>query len=289
MPLEEDTTGRFLPWIIGLMVFLATLALAAAMMLSELATRWDTGLSGILTVQVPPASDPNGPGTAERLETVLALLRAESQVATARVLDAAETRRLLEPWLGDAATLADLPVPALVDVTLRGDGAGVDLDDLRRRLDAVAPGTSVDSHAAWLGELRRLARTIELVALAVIVLVGSAAVAAVVLVTRAGLAIHAHVVELLHLMGAPDGYVARQFQIHVTGLAMQGALGGLALALATLFAVVLVAGDLQAPLLPTLRLSAGQWLVLVVIPLAAILLATVAARWAALRELARLP
>ena len=60
-----------------------------------------------------------------------------------------------------------------------------------------------------------------------VLLVGGASVAAVVFAVRTGLAIHSPVVELLHIMGATDAYVARQFQTHVAGLALRGGLVGL--------------------------------------------------------------
>src|SRR3546814_5129324 len=57
-----------------------------------------------------------------------------------------------------------------------------------------------------------MADTIRLVAMILVVLIALAAVAAIVFVTRAGLAIHRPVIDLLHLIGATDAYVARQFE-----------------------------------------------------------------------------
>ncbi|WP_207479902.1 cell division protein FtsX [Arenibaculum pallidiluteum] len=283
LPLERDEAGRFLPWIVALMAYLAILALAGAAAVHGLAQRWDSGLSGSLTVQVAPAAG-RGPASLQaRLDAALGVLRETPGVAAAEPLDAQAVGGLLSPWLGgDGNLLRELPLPGLIDVTL-APGAAVDIPSLRTRLAEAAPGASVDDHQAWLGEALRLARTIEAIALAVVVLVGAALALAVVFVARAGLAIHAQVVELLHLVGATDGYVAGQFQRHVLRLAGRGALVGGAAAALTLAAFGLAAGD-SVPAAP-----AGAWAALVLVPLAAAALAALTARLTVLRALGRLP
>ncbi len=55
LPLSDDSTTRLVPWIVGVMAYLAALALAAALTLSNVAREWSEGLEGSLTVQVPAA------------------------------------------------------------------------------------------------------------------------------------------------------------------------------------------------------------------------------------------
>jgi cell division transport system permease protein len=289
LPLGTDVTGRFLPWIIAVMVYLATLAMAGAMAVSGLVDRWDAGLSGTVTVEISP---PSGTGTAlgieESVAAALGILRSTQGVASADPLSQDRTQALLAPWLGDAALLEDLPVPVLIDVRL---DAPVDLRALSERLAAAVPGAMVDDHQAWLDDLLDLARGVEMLAAGIVLLVAGAAIGTVVFVARAGLAIHAQVVELLHLMGAPDTYVARQFQRHVLGLAVKGSAAGAALALLTLLPFGFAAGGPSgaAELLPVPSLSSVQWMMLLAVPLLASALAAVAARLTVLRALMRLP
>ena len=56
LPLDRDPSGRFLPWLVALMVYLAALALVCAMAMAKMVERWDTGLSGTITVQVRSCS-----------------------------------------------------------------------------------------------------------------------------------------------------------------------------------------------------------------------------------------
>lgn len=287
LPLAKDPSARFLSWITAVMVYLAALAFAGQMMVSDMATRWDSGLSGGATVQVVPQIGPGSTPVAERVETALAILRGTPGVAAADPLSPAETARLIEPWLGAGAAVdAGLPVPTVIDVTV---APGVDTGALAERLTAAVPGTTLDDHGAWLADLRGFARAVEMAALGIVALVGGAGVMAVVFAVRTGLAIHRHVVELLHLMGATDRYVARQFESHVLGLCLRGGLGGLALAAATLAAVLRVSEGLRATLLPDFALSTAQWCALAVVPLVACGLAVVTARRTVMRTLESLP
>ncbi|MBP2228504.1 cell division protein FtsX [Azospirillum agricola] len=286
LPLAKDPSSRFLAWITALMVFLAALALAGAMVVSDMARRWDNGLAGGLTVQIAPLPGAPVAPLDERVEAALTVLRAAPGVRTATALDAAATARLLEPWLGPEAGDPLLPMPRLIDVATDGP---VDVPGLTLRLKSAAPGATLDDHAVWLADLRAFAGAVHLAALGVVGLIGGAGVMTVVFSVRAGLAIHRHVVELLHLMGATDRYVSRQFETHVVGLTLRGGLIGLLLAVAALAGTLRASQELRASLLPDLALAPWQWAALALVPLAAALLARMTARWTVLRTLESLP
>ncbi|WP_448192009.1 cell division protein FtsX [Azospirillum sp. sgz301742] len=286
LPLAHDPTARFLLLITAVMVYLAALALAGALVVSDMARRWDSGLAGGLTVQIVPLSGPGAVPVAERLEKVLAVLRGTPGIRSATALSADQVAHLLEPWLGrEGAKDPLLPVPTLVDVTT---GGPVDVAGLTAHLSTV-PGVTIDDHAAWLADLRAFAGSVEMAAIGIVLLISAAAVMSVVFAVRAGLAIHRNVVELLHLMGAPDRYVARQFESHVLGLCLRGGACGLGLAALTLFGVSRAAGSLRASLLPDASLSPWQWAALALVPLTACALAMLTARWTVLRTLETMP
>ena len=285
LPFDQDASGRFLPVIIALMVYLASLALVGAMVLSESISRWSGDLSASITVQIAPVSGDGDDGAVER---VLEVLRSVEGVARARALSVTELRGLLEPWIGSGGRVEDLPLPRLIDVTLE-PGKRIDLDRLAESLAAAAPEVSLDDHSLWLDSLLRLGRSIRLVAAAVVLFIGAAAVAVVVFTTRAGLAVRRDAIEIMHVIGACDSYVADQFQRHTLMLGLRGGAIGLGLALATLFGLQQLVRGVEVPLMGVLGLAPATWVVLVVLPLAASLVATLTARVTVLRTLTRLP
>ncbi len=296
IPLARDPSGRFLVWITALMVYLASLTLAGALTVSDMARRWDSGLAGGLTVQIAPLPGNTGaaPGAPlaplapldERVEAALTILRSAPGVKSAQALTAADTARLLEPWLGPEAADPLLPMPRLIDVVTDGP---VDVAGLADRLKSAAPGATLDDHAVWLADLRSFTGAVHLAALGLVALIGGAGVMSVVFSVRAGLAIHRHVVELLHLMGATDRYIARQFERHVVALSLRGGSVGLGLAVLTLIGVRHAAHGLRASLMPDLTLAVWQWASLGLVPLAAATLALLTARWTVLRTLEAMP
>jgi cell division transport system permease protein len=97
------------------------------------------------------------------------------------------------------------------------------------------------------------------------------------------------VIELLHLIGAQDSYIAAQFQWHALRFGCFGGLVGLALAGVTVLAVGALLGRIESGLLPDLALSAGEWTLLALVPVATAMVATVTARLTVVHALARLP
>ena len=284
LPFRRDQSARFLPWIVAVMVFLGVLTVAFALITGNGLTAWNSQLTGRLTVQIPALE--NG-ADAPRLSEALQVVRELPGVGSAEILGTAAVSALLEPWIGDLPADADLPIPHLIDVTV-ADQAAFDSAALTERLAAVAPGATVDDHRIWLSELIRLAQTVRLVALFIVLLVGLSALAAVVFATRSGLAIHAPTIELLHIMGAQDSFVAILFQRHAMVLGLRGSLVGGVLAVAVLVAMIRLASGIDAAFVPTIALRPTDWLFIGAVPVATVLLVMATARLTVIRALARM-
>lgn len=272
LQLRRSETRLRLDWIVAAMTFLATVALLGALVVGKQAGQWRDGLRGNLTVEMPAATaDP------QALDRVLVLLRAEPAVARAEPLSRARVAELLTPWLGSAGLSETLPVPQLIDVVLQ-PAAHVDTAVLAAKLATAAPGTSLDDHGRWLGELLRLARLATLAALGIVAIVSLAAIIAVTLSTRAGLALQQQAIGLLHLIGAEDRYIAREFARDALTVGLRGGLAGFALALLAILGLFVLSGSaLEFGLLPRPAPGAGAIVLLIVVPLAAAVLCALTA------------
>ncbi|GIL38812.1 cell division protein FtsX [Roseiterribacter gracilis] len=286
LPRAEAGGTALLVSIIALMTWLALLALGASVALGAIARERQAGLAGRWTVEIAADATRSKP-TEQRARDAAQLLRGVPGVVRAEPLSREDIRRLLSPWLGNDAAVEELPLPGLVDVVVDAQRPPA-IAELRKRL-AEIPGANVDDHRGWVVEIVRLARAAEAVAIAVFVMVGAIAILAIVAAARARLAIHAHEVELLHVIGAADRWIARQFQASALAVALRGGLSGLILAATT---IGFAAWGFQLPLDRLLPLLGPSWSIIAValaVPAVAAVAATLAARWASMRALRRLP
>jgi cell division transport system permease protein len=96
----------------------------------------------------------------------------------------------------------------------------------------------------------------------------------------------------VHLIGAPDRYIARQFQAQALKLGILGGVVGLAFAAATMLGIGRVIayslGEANPGLSFDFRLLPWQWVVLGLLPVIVALLAMFTARRTVMRSLARM-
>lgn len=291
LPFNRDASARFLPWIIGFMTYLCVIAVAAGLTVDRVAERWRQGLAGNLTVELPFPTELETEKRAEQLDQAMELVTDTPGVTGATVLEDHQIAALLEPWLGPDAGQLDVPLPTMIAVTRRTDAA-IDLAGLKSKLRRIVPDAEVDDHGDWVADALGFLRSLQALAGALSALALAAAALTVIFVTRTGLATHRGVIEVVHLIGAPDRYIARQFQAQALKLGILGGVVGLGFGAATVLGIGrLIAYSLDAAnpgLAFDFRLLPWQWVVLGALPLVVALLAMFTARRTVMRSLAKM-
>lgn len=232
----DTPASRALAGVIAILTFLAALSAGAAELVAAHSAQWRSTVAQELTIQVKPTAQRSIEADVARAAEIA---RASPGIAGVRTLSRAESERLLEPWLGAGLDLGELPVPRLI-VVQRTDPAGADFGDLRRRLGAEIPNATLDDHQLWLSRLSIMANALVAVGIGLVGLIIVATGLAAVFATRGAMAGNRDVVEVLHFVGAHDGFIAREFQRHFFGLGLKGGAvgGGAALALIALIGAV---------------------------------------------------
>lgn len=272
---RRDARDGALIFVVAVLCFLACLTAIGALAADRAARGWTSQLSDSATVVIQPRGPETPDAAAARAAEVLAGVKGVSE---ARALEKEKAEALLEPWLGREALIDDLPVPRLVTVDL-DPKTPAKAGDLDRALKAAGVDAKVDDHSVWIDDIKRAASLARWSALAICLLIIAAATAVIGFATRAGLAAHRDVIEVLHLSGAETGFVARLFQ---TRFAIAAGIAGLfgAGGAAVVAALARLAGGGQG-LTPVLPLAWIDLLAVLPAPLLAALTAAVAARLAA--------
>ncbi len=274
-------TARLTVFASGAMAFLTVFALALSLASGRLASRWGDELAHSSTLRISAPAEQ----MAEQVQTALRVLDTTPGVALARALTADEQKALLAPWFGPDLPIDSLPVPQLIEIveTEEGyDGAG-----LRLRLQAEVPGAVLDDHTRWRKPLEQAAGRLRLLGWVAIALIAATTAAIITLAANAALAANAQVIQVLRLVGAQDGYIARAFVRRFTLRALSGAAAGMVLGLGAV--LLLPPAQDAGGFLTGLGFTGAGWLVPFVIPPLAALVAFLATRTAANRVLSELP
>ncbi|NNE81608.1 MAG: cell division protein FtsX [Silicimonas sp.] len=258
------------------MAFLAVFTIALAQASSALAARWEAELAGTATVRITAPEE----AVEAQTQAVLVALSQTPGIGSARRLDTDEQTRLLAPWFGSDLPLETLRLPVLIEVSEAGEGP--DINGLKQRLAAEAPGAVYDTHGRWRAPLIEAASRLRQLGILSLVLIASVTGAIIALAASAALAANAQIVDVLRLVGARDGWITRAFVRRFTLRAFFGALAGTVVAMVF---VALIPGGVEAGVLSGLGFRGAEWLWPLVVPVAAGIIAWGATYLAAIRRL----
>jgi cell division transport system permease protein len=220
---RDTIAGSSLTAVVAIMTFLASVTIGVAMLVMSSASDWQSEVGREVTIQVRPAA---GRDIEADVAKAVAIARTASGIAEVRAYSKEESEKLVEPWLGTGLKLDELPIPRLIVVKL-GSGARPDFTALRAALTGDVPSASLDDHRGWIERMRTVAGAAIVCCLGVLGLVLAVTALSIVFATRGAMATNRPVVEVLHYVGANDGFVARQFQRHFLLLGFKGgAIGG---------------------------------------------------------------
>ncbi|MCM2563459.1 cell division protein FtsX [Lutimaribacter sp. EGI FJ00015] len=263
------------------MAFLAVFALALSVATGRMADRWGDELARSSTLRISAPTDQIDAQT----QAALRVLEQTPGVASARALTDEEQRALLEPWFGPDLPVETLPIPQLIEVI--EDGDGYDAQGLRLRLSAEVPGAVLDDHTRWRQPLVNAANRLRLLGWVSIGLIFGTMAAIITLAANAALAANAQVIAVLRLVGARDSYIAKAFVRRYTLRTLTGAALGVVLGLVAI--LLLPSAQTAGGFLTGLGFRGAGWLLPLVIPPLAAMVAFIATHLAAARTLKELP
>ena len=280
--LPQTRLGGPMPWVIAIMVALTVVAASGALALSNMVSTASGDVAGRATVQVIEPDPASRAAQVRRIESVLAQ---DPAVAGFRVIPEADIAELLEPWLGTDEEMEAVPLPALIDLELRGRSDRQVYERLEAALKEVAPQARIDAQSEWLAPVLSALSALKWMALALIAMLGFVAAAAVWLAARNALGGNRDTIEIVHLLGGSDDQIARIFQRSI----LLDAIAGGALGLVAGGAAVLLLGRqfsaLQSGMVAGGSLSALDWMAIALVPLFAIAIAVYTARMTVLSSL----
>lgn len=275
--------GRPLFLVVTVMCYLACVTLGASLLVSGQISNWTSDIAGEITIQVRPSDSAN---IDQQVAAAVQLLVSTAGVVGADPMTSEEAAELLEPWLGGGNVLDDLPIPRLIAVEIDLENPP-DLDALAGRLDSEVEGATLDDHRRWQGGLQRMAASLQIIAWAVIVLMAATTLAIIVFATHAAMSGNRIIIEVLHLVGATENYIAYQIQKRFFVLGLVSGLIGAGFAILTFLALNSLSGAVAAGsfsgapsslMFGPLSLDFTSYLLFFLIPIAASVIGVITSR-----------
>lgn len=293
LPLNKSVGTGFLILLVALMSFLGVLAMSASYGLSTMTRHWSEGLENKATIEIPAERSSGGIRSGQEVEElqnkISAILDKNALIEEHTIMSEKDIRDLISPWLGQEMGLGEIPLPGLISVELEKGLKPTDISKLADDLKVINKDIVLDTHESWLGDLLKLTGALKFSAGFIALIIGLTTVTAIAGAIRSRMAIHSDDVQLLHLMGASDFYISRQFQRHALIITLQGSALGVLAGLMIMGVIALLSGDTGAALLPEFTFTLWHFLGIMLLPLAACVIAALTARFTVLRVLTMMP
>jgi cell division transport system permease protein len=231
---------------------------------------WNKSILGSITVQIIPIHDSNKEKAQAQLlayeEKAVEFLKSVNGIVKVTPLNNEQLNDLLRPWLGDDVSVSDLLTPRIIDVKL-AKNVFIDFDQLREDLSQVSPQASLDSHKIWLNKLIALTDGLKLIAMTILSLVIAITSGAIFYTTQMSMGLHKEIIEILHIIGAKDTYIAQQYSKRMGLLGLIGGIFGLIFAIPAMFFIGNLANSIKGGIISDATLGIDDWLYILSLPL----------------------
>lgn len=252
----------FMTAVMGLMTFLAVVALGIAMAIGGGVVRWNRQWNNFATIQA--AGDDAARAVQKKLD------ENKDKIESVRVVSNDEMVDMMRPWISGAGRGAlEKYLPKMFEVEFKDQEAITAVRETIRdgarfitHSDALRPSVN----AGW--------KMIAILGFLAALMIGAIGMC-VSFVARNTALLHRRELEILNQVGASDSFVVRQMQMVITKICVVACGGGFLAALPVLGAVIGVAHSARVGLMAMLGIGAVGWGVLIMMPILIVIFAIV--------------
>ncbi|MBQ7633344.1 MAG: FtsX-like permease family protein [Alphaproteobacteria bacterium] len=288
---DDEDTSLFMYVLSSIYMYLFVVVLAMVMAIHSMVINWEKDITGSITVQVLPVEDENKKIDTDKtqleINKVLQYMENVSGVKSVHVLDVKSIEKLMTPWLGNKVDITSLPIPQLMDIQLDED-VEINYDEITRNLHKITPNASIDNHRLWLNRLLKFANSLNSLALAVLTMVIIICAFSIYYSTHTSLGINMNSIEILHIIGAQDDYIAKQYAHSYAKIGFFSGVIGLMIAVPTIILISKYAISTGSGLLNGAGLNEVNWIIMLLTPVFSLLFARFTAYYTVRRSLEKM-
>ena len=256
----------FLGWIMTTMVYLALMALISSFFSTLSFDKWKSATRDLVTIHIPDPNQKIAGNNDTRLDAALKILRTLPNIENITILEKNDIEKLISP-LVETDIFQNILLPALVEIRINNREV---LPNLESSLKNLAPDIFVENHAELFLFDSKVFFGAEKLFVAIVGLITMVAIISIIFAVFTGLSVNKEVIQVMHLIGAKNGFIARAFQKHVFIVLSFSSIFGACLAAGTFFILdnlfkVAFFGDIEIDLLTQFDL--WNWITLIMVPI----------------------
>lgn len=279
---NRDAASRYVPLIIGLMVFLSTLTLFGTQAVVNYVRNWESSLTPGFTIEIPGTIHSLAMEQASNSleEEILQAVKSLSGVKSVQIVAQSSLSPFVDPFEEQSTK------STFIDVSLQEGSGPISRQEIKSVLPWGTPFV-LKNHREWRRSALSIAYAAILIGTIVSILTGLSAITTIAFVSKTGLLVHKNTIEILHLVGARHNYIAGQFQKYAFHLSFKGSLIGLCL---ISFSFILISWLMGIPKLSEYFQHTNItdfFLIVFLTPLTGIFLTVLSARFTVLTTLAK--
>lgn len=249
----------FMTVIVGIMTFLAVLALGISLSIGTAVNRWNRQWDSFVTLQVT---------NTDKIATVKKIIESsKTQIAYVHELNTEEMEKLMRPWISGGNDVLQKYMPKMFEIKFKTKSN-------------IAPFTEkIGSNARVLTHVQALNpsisagwKTVAISTLVLILILGAIGIC-ISFIARNIAVLHKRELEILNQVGATDNFVAHQMQIIVTKICLVACGIGFIVALPILLAIFATAQSTRVGLMAMMGMGTGGWIATMLLPVAIIIFA----------------
>ncbi len=234
LPLASAHNNRHSLMIIAILVFVMTLVLGAIGSFEMRIAHMQKNIQNSFTIEIPHI------GSIEEnniiTDKVLAYLSSIPEIDFVKKIDQDHLLSVTKPWLGHITQLDGIHIPIMIEAHVK-ESESIHFAKLLEYIHTFSQDANIEFHNQWEGLFTRIQHIINSTAYGLVACLAIAIVFVVMSLTRGLIFSQKDTVLTLRLLGATQGYIARQLDTHMLKICLIGALLGMVVAIPILFII----------------------------------------------------
>lgn len=284
LPFRKDDTQRIIPYVVALMVYLASIFLIAGVHINAGLTGWSASHKSTLSVKIKVANKEYE----KTLDRTKNILKEVEEIKELRIISKNRMQQVLKKWTGTNIHYVQLDLPIWIDVEFRRN-KNITADVLQNMLEKELENVKVYDQSKWLGGSVHFMWNIKMFAFLMVLMILLVTIAVTGLAARIGLKLHQNIIDLLHSIGAEDDYIAKQFASNTFLITLRGTFIGVVFAWLTILLTRDLITNIDSRFLEYLHNDNINLLLLGVVMLITIVSSVFSVKVTVMRTLSKMP